>query len=89
MISNFVVDNLVISAQLSDHVKLSNIHASNHTLCYEPELFPAILISCWLPVHVTLFYNSKVVITGLKSEKQADIVLDRLINYVHTQNIVK
>lgn len=83
------MDNLVISAQLSECLTFSNIHVSNHKLCYEPELFPAALISCWLPVHVALFHNGKVIITGLKSEKQADSILDTLIDYVYTQNIVK
>ena len=84
MISNPTVDNLVISAQLNEYVTFSNIHRSNHNVTYEPELFPAALITCWLPVHVALFPNSKVIITGLKSVKQADIILDALINYVHT-----
>ena len=51
--------------------------------------FPAALISCWLPVHVAIFHNSKVIITGLKSEMQADTILDYLIEYVHNQRIVK
>lgn len=87
--SAMTVDNLVISAQLNDCVTFSNIEWSNHNLCYEPELFPAALISKWLPVHIALFHNSKVIITGLKSEAQADMILDSLIDYVHTKRIVK
>ena len=83
------VDNLVISAQLNEYVSFSNIRVSNHYLCYEPELFPAALINCWWPIHVALFHNSKVIVTGLKSLQQADIILDTLIAYVHTHNIVK
>ena len=88
MISNLTVDNLVIAAQLSEHISFSNIHVSNHELCYEPELFPAALISRWLPVHVAVFHNGKVIITGLKSETQALVILDSLIEYVHTQKII-
>lgn len=89
MISKLTVDNLVISAQLSEHLSFSNIRESNCDLCYEPELFPAALISCWLPVHVAIFHNSKVIITGLKSETQVDSILDSLIDYVHSQKFVK
>ena len=89
MISNLAVDNLVISAQLSEQITFSNIHTSNHDMCYEPELFPAALISRWLPVHVAIFHNGKVIITGLKSEKQAENILDSLTDYVHTQRLVK
>lgn len=58
-------------------------------MCYEPELFPAALISRWLPVHVAVFHNGKVIITGLKSEKHANDILDSLIQFVHTQKLVK
>lgn len=80
---------MVISTQLSERVTFSNIHASNHDMCYEPELFPAALISHWLPVHVAIFHNGRVIITGLKSEQQADVILDSLIDYVHTHKLVK
>ena len=89
MISTLTVDNLVISAQLSESVNLSNIHSSNQHLRYEPELFPAAFINCWPPVHVALFHNGKVIVTGLKSEEQANVILDSLISYVHTHEIIK
>lgn len=87
--SNLTVDNLVISTQLSDHVTFSNIHSSGHDLCYEPELFPAALISHWLPVHVAIFHNGKVIITGLKSETQINPILQSLIDYVYSRKLVK
>ena len=89
MISNLTLDNLVISTQLTESFTFSNIRESNSDLCYEPELFPAALVSQWLPVHVAIFHNGKVIITGLKSEKQAHDILDSLTNYVHTQKLVK
>ena len=89
MISDLTVDNLVISTQLSEHVTFSNIHSSNQDLSYEPELFPAALISQWLPVHVAIFHNGKVIITGLKSETQINPILQSLIDYVHDQKLVK
>ena len=87
--SQWTVNNLVISAQLNEQLTFSNIRMSNHEMCYEPELFPAALISRWLPVHVAVFHNGKVIITGLKTEKQANSILDSLIDYVRTQKIVK
>lgn len=87
--TQLTVDNLVISTQLSEHVTFTNIHSSNQHLCYEPELFPAALLSQWHPVHVAIFHNGKVIITGLKSEKQIDNILDCLIHYVHTHKLVK
>lgn len=89
MISHLSVDNIVISTQLNKNITFANIHASNHDLCYEPEIFPAALISHWLPVHVAVFHNGKVIITGLKSEKQADDILDSIFDYLHTQKLVK
>lgn len=89
MISNVTVDNIVISAQLNECVSFSNIHGSSHEICYEPELFPAALITRFLPVHVAVFHNSKVIITGLKSEKQAETIIDSLIDYLHFRKVVK
>lgn len=80
---------MVISAQLSEQLTFANIHTSNHHLCYEPELFPAALLSQWLPVHIAIFHNGKVIITGLKSEKEAEDILISLIDYVYTQKLVK
>ena len=87
--SNLTVNNTVVSTQLSENVSFSKIRSSSYNLCYEPELFPAALINCWTPVHIAIFHISKVIITGLKSEVQADTILDYLIEYVHTQRIVK
>ena len=83
------VSNLVISAQLNNIIAISHIHNSNSELCYEPELFPAVLISRWLPIHVAVFHNGKVIVTGLKSEDQAHHMLDSIIHYLHVHNLVK
>lgn len=87
--SSLTVDNLVISTQLSDAITFRNIHSSNHDLYYEPELFPAALISRWHPVHVAVFHNGKVIITGLKSETQIKPILKSLTHYVYHQQLVK
>ena len=87
MLSNLIVTNLVISSHLSERISLPQ--SSNHELSYEPELFPAMLISRWLPVHVAVFHSGKVIITGLKSESQVSPILDDIVQYLRTQKLVK
>ena len=87
MLSNLIVSNLVISSHLNEHISLAT--SSNHELSYEPELFPAMLISRWLPVHVAVFHTGKVIITGLKSETQVSPMLDAVIDYLRSKNLVK
>lgn len=49
----------------------------NHKFSYEPELFPAALLSEWKPAHVTLFPSGKGLVTGITSTKCIiDIVCD-------------
>ena len=87
MLSKWTVKNLVISSHLNEFVSLPK--TSNHELSYEPELFPAMLISRWLPVHVAVFHTGKVIVTGLTSEMQVLPLLDAVTDYLHTQNLVK
>ena len=87
MLSNLIVSNLVISSHLNEHISLAT--SSNHELSYEPELFPAMLINRWLPVHVAVFHTGKVIITGLKSETQVCPILDKITDYLKSQNLVK
>ena len=54
-LSNLTVNNLVISSDLRKRIALARY--SNHELSNEPELFPAMLINRWLPVHVAIFHN--------------------------------
>ena len=87
MLSKWTVRNLVISSHLNKGISLSK--TSNYELSYEPELFPAMLISRWLPVHVAVFHTGKVIVTGLTSEMQVLPLLDAVTDYLHTQNLVK
>ena len=87
MTSNLIVSNLVISTHVNERISLAQ--CSNHELTYEPELFPAMLINRWLPVHVAVFHTGKVIITGLKSETQVCPMLDKITDYLKSQNLVK
>ena len=81
------MNNLVISCDLRKRIALARY--SNHELSYEPELFPAMLINRWLPVHVAIFHSGKVIMTGLKSETQVCPMLDTVTDYLYTHKLVK
>ena len=51
----------------------------NGRLSYEPELFPALLVSKKANVHVTLFQNGKGVVTGVRSALKAIDALQELV----------
>lgn len=59
----------------------------NKDISYEPELFPAALISKWAPIHITLFPNGKGIITGVRSRSQASKVLEKLMLYLKKINV--
>ena len=62
---------------LEKHFKFDTL-ICNKDVSYEPELFPALLIAKWAPVHVTLFPNGKGMITGIKRKEEAQQVLQEL-----------
>ena len=51
---------------------------------FEPELFPAAMISKWQPAHVTLFCNGKGLITAVKSEDKALFILSELTLFLQS-----
>ena len=50
--------------------KMNNILCTKNVF-FEPEIFPAILLSTWKPAHVTLFANGRGMITGVKNKVTA------------------
>lgn len=67
-----------------DHkVKMKNISCCKD-IFYEPEIFPAILLSKWNPAHVTLFSNGKGVITGVIYKKTAIHILAQVLEYLYS-----
>ena len=73
-LSPWKINNIVFHFNLNHRFKLEKL-LNNYEFSYEPELFPAALISKWQPAHVTLFPNGKGVITGVKQEEDALTVL--------------
>ena len=71
------------------HFDLQQCLKFNHIDCnqffsFEPELFPAALISKWHPAHITLFVNGKGMITGIKDRDTAVGILNDLKQYIAT-----
>ena len=86
---NWRVNNFVFHFEFPSKVKLNGCICTQH-FSYEPELFPAALISKWHPAHVTLFRNGKGMITGVKSEYDAQCILDDLPTFLaHHTNLSK
>ena len=69
-IPNWMISNLVVSININQRLKLSSIPYSDHFMSYEPEIFPALLINYLKPVHVAVFHNGKIIVTGLKLVNQ-------------------
>ena len=75
--TQWTVNNIVFHFDFAQRFKL-NTRWCNKDFSYEPELFPAALISKWKPAHVTLFPNGKGMITGVRSEQTALKILHEL-----------
>lgn len=85
-VSEMVISNMVMSAQLEKKVCLQNIASSSAILFHEIELFPAVLIRKWHPVHIAIFHNGKVILTGLKSEKEFHDITPLLSSFLQASN---
>lgn len=81
------VNNIVFHFDLLKHIKFCNCTCTKD-FSFEPELFPAALISKWQPAHVTLFSNGKGMITGVKSHDSAQYILSELPSFLlHHTNV--
>lgn len=74
------ISNMVVTAQLKN-LRFQKIAKSSRDIFYETELFPAALITKWLPAHVAVFHTGKVVITGVKSVSHYLTLLNSLKVY--------
>lgn len=62
----FTVDAMTVVYKFSRPCHLKSITHSSSERFYEPELFPALLLTTWKPTHVALFASGTVVLTGVK-----------------------
>ena len=77
-VSPWTVNNMVVYFELCSAFNFSGL-LCNGRLSYEPELFPALLVSDASNVHVTLFPNGKGVVTGVRSALKAIEALQALV----------
>ena len=81
------INNVVYHFDFPKRIKFDNV-LCNKDLSYEPELFPAALISKWQPAHITLFPNGRGLITGIKLLSEAEAILDELPTFLaHNVNL--
>ena len=84
--------NLVICVQLTTSVKLHRFphSAGCNGAFYEPELFPALQVNKWLPVHVAVFRSGKRIIFGLltTSESALTDLLRKLLSFLDSYQLL-
>ena len=51
-------------------------------MCYEVEIFPAALIRKWEPMHVALFHNGKMIVTGVKDVNVLNDIFNSVMKFV-------
>ena len=87
-IGQWKVNNIVLHFDLLKRIKLRGSICTKD-FSFEPEVFPAALISKWHPSHVTLFPNGKGMITGVKCQEEAQCILDELPSFLLQQTHVR
>ena len=75
------VNNIVFHFDLETQINFNSCMCTKD-FSFEPELFPAALISKWSPGHVTLFSNGKGMITGVKCYDKAQRILHDLPSFL-------
>ena len=88
-VTPLTISNMVVSLQLPSVINFQNILHSNHDISYEAELFPAALIRKWHPVHVALFHNGKVIVTGVKSVTVLKDIFNSINNFISDMCLLK
>ena len=82
------VSNLVISVQLKNVLHLHKLNSTSADFFHEMELFPAALIRKWHPVHIAVFHNGRVILTGLKSVEHFHEIMSTLISFLKTSHML-
>ena len=82
--SPLTLKNLVVSVRLRKTIPLHRLKHSSSTLSYEPELFPAILMRRYHPVHIAVFHSGRCILTGLRSVEQAQCIIYELNDFLNS-----
>lgn len=75
-VSETVLVNLNTSINLHEFV--GKFYCNNY-IKFEPEIFPAVSLYFWSPIHVNLFYNGKIIILG----NNASTFVSEIINFIN------
>ena len=79
---------MVLSLKLPSNINLRHIDHSNRDLSYEVELFPAALIRKWHPMHVAVFHNGKIIVTGVKDINVVNDIYESVCNYLSEKRLL-
>ena len=85
---SLTLKNLVVSARLKTKVPLHRLQLSSSDVSYEPELFPAMLLRRYHPVHIAVFHNGRCIITGLRPVEQGQMIVDDVTAYLKQNNML-
>ena len=85
LLTKWKLNNVVFHFDFGQKFKFDAIPC-NKDFSYEPELFPAALISKFSPVHITLFINGKGMITGVKNSSEAIAYLVQTFHFLRSYN---
>jgi len=88
-VSAISIVNMVVKFQLRRPICLRKIRKSDAHLFYEVELFPAALLTKWRPIHIALFHNGQVIVTGIKSLDQVTSIMKNLNDYLSQITLCK
>ena len=61
--------------------------SSNKHVTYEVEIFPAAQMTFWHNVHVHVFHNGKMIITGIKDISHVSNIVHDVLDYLNKQNV--
>jgi TATA-box binding protein (TBP) (component of TFIID and TFIIIB) len=87
-VTEWILSNLVLSVRLKKSICLQKIKWTNADIFHEIELFPAILIRKWYPVHIAMFHTGKIVLTGVTSFSHFYDIMNSLICYLRKAEII-
>ena len=77
--SNIRLQSITVTFKLGHTLNLIGMHDANlSTTRYETELFPALHLRTYYPIHVNIFSSGKVVLTGVTLEHVIEDIVDEI-----------
>ena len=80
--SSWEVKSMTVLCILKSSCDFRNLH-SNKNVTYEIELFPAVQMSFWQSIHVHVFHNGKLVITGIRNLCSIPKIVNEVFTYLN------